>query len=269
MAALFSLLGATSPPTPAPSPTPSAPADPCGSILSIVNRPTFSTGVCTVRTGHFEVESGISNTVTSGPGGGNTVTYGASLLRFGTFDPHLDLEIGPPLANRSSLGGTEISGWGDLGFGAKYEIGYTAKALWGVNAQVTVPSGTSPFSARKPQYTGNFNWAYTLNSTYGINGSLGFNSFGGPNAAGVPQTYFAFTPSLEATAGLPGPSEFFIEGAYFSSAGAGVKGKTFIDAGYVRDLGAKLQLDLEYGMSPTFVQLQRQHYVGAGVSFMN
>ncbi|HEX3370432.1 MAG TPA: hypothetical protein VHS56_12700, partial [Candidatus Cybelea sp.] len=56
-------------PSPAPSPTPSGPSDPCGSLLSIVNRPSVTTGVCTVRTGHFDVENGYTNTTTTGPGG--------------------------------------------------------------------------------------------------------------------------------------------------------------------------------------------------------
>src|SRR5215472_3278011 len=62
-------------PSPAASATPSAPSDPCGSILSIVNRPSFGTGVCTVRTGHADIENGYTNLVTTGPGGGNTATY--------------------------------------------------------------------------------------------------------------------------------------------------------------------------------------------------
>src|SRR5271170_135321 len=72
--------------SPSPSPTPSAPSDPCGSILSIVNRPTVTTGVCTVRTGHFDVENGYTNTTTTGAGGGSNAIYPQSLVRVGTAD---------------------------------------------------------------------------------------------------------------------------------------------------------------------------------------
>ncbi|MEO7202963.1 MAG: hypothetical protein ABI431_08755, partial [Candidatus Tumulicola sp.] len=58
------------------------PADPCGSLPSIVNRPTFGTGVCTVRTGHVDVENGYENLTTTG--GSNTVSYPQSLIRIGT-----------------------------------------------------------------------------------------------------------------------------------------------------------------------------------------
>ncbi len=85
-------------------PTPSAPSDPCGSILSIVNRPTVTTGVCTVRTGHFDVETGYTNTTTTGTGGGSSVIYPQPLIRIGTANPHFDLEFGPPSYATTSVG---------------------------------------------------------------------------------------------------------------------------------------------------------------------
>ena len=229
----------------------------------------MGTGVCTVRTGHFAIEAGYNNTVTPGSGGGNTAAYGATLLRVGTGDPHLDFELTPPALEDSSLGAALVTGSSDLGIGAKYELGYTAKALWGINAEITVPSGTPAFSARLPQYIGNVNWGYALNSTFGVNGTLGLNWLGALGPSGAPQQYFAFIPTLEATAALPGPSQLFVEYAYFSSTGIGTGAKSLIDGGYVRDLGTHVQIDVEYGISPTLVPSQRQHYFGAGISFMN
>jgi hypothetical protein len=257
-------------PSPAAAATPPAPSDPCGSLLSIVNRPTFGTGVCTVRTGHADVESGYTNLVTTGPGGGNTTTYPQSLIRIGTFDPHLDFEVGPIAENHSSVGGGFVAGMSDLAIGAKYELGYAPNADWGVNAVVTIPTGATAFSAGNAQYTGNFNWAYTLNSEFGLSGTLGFNAFSGYNAGGVPQSYFAFTPTIELSAALPGgPSQVSAEYAYFSQAGPNLGAKSFIDFVYQRDFGQHVQFDVEYGFSPTLLNGQQQHYVGAGLSFMN
>ena len=257
-------------PPPSPAATPSAPSDPCGSLLSIVNRPTFGTGVCTVRTGHADIESGYTHLVTTGPGGGNTATYPQSLIRIGTFDPHLDFEVGPISENHSTVGGTFAAGMSDLAIGAKYELGYTSNADWGINAVVTVPTGAKAFSAGNAQYTGNFNWAYTLNSEFALSGTLGFNAFSGYNAGGVPQSYFAFTPTLELSAALPGgPSQVSAEYAYFSQAGPNLASKSFIDFVYQRDFGQHVQFDVEYGFSPTLINGQTQHYVGAGLSFMN
>ena len=264
------------PPSPVPSAspsagaTPSAPSDPCGSLLSIINRPTFGTGVCTVRTGHVALENGYTNLVTTGPGGGNTATYPQSLIRFGTSDSHLDLEVGPISTNRSSVGGTLAGGLSDLTIGAKYELGYTSNADWGVNAAFTVPTGATAFSAGNAQFTGNFNWAYTINSEFAMSGTLGFNAFSAFVSAGVPQSYFAFAPTIEFSAALPGgPSQISAEYAYFSKAGPTLGSKYFVDFVYQRDFGQHVQFDVEYGFSPTVLNGQQQHYVGAGLSFMN
>jgi hypothetical protein len=252
---------------PSPSPTPGV-SDPCGSILSIVNRPTVTTGTCTVRTGNFDLEDGYTNTTTTGLGGGSGVNYPQSLIRVGTADPHFDLEFGPPSLQTSTAGEPRVMGSSDVDLGAKYELGYSTRWLYGVNGLVTFPTGSQAFTAGGTQFTGNFNWGYTVNPIIGLDGSLSFNSFSGFNTAHNAQSYFAFVPSLEVTASLPGPSEFFGEYAYFSQAGVGLGSKSLIDFGYVRDLGEHAQLDIEYGFSPTLLDGQKEHYLGAGASFM-
>ena len=95
-----------------------------------------------------------------------------------------------------------------MSLGAKYELGYNAKALWGVNAAVTIPSGKPAFSAGAAQYTGNFNWSDNLSPVFALSGTLSFNALSGFNSGGAAQPYFAFIPSLELSAGLPGPSRW-------------------------------------------------------------
>jgi hypothetical protein len=257
-------------PSPAPSSTPSGPSDPCGSILSIVNRPTVTTGVCTVRPGHFVIENGYTNTTTAGPGGGSSANYPQSLIRIGTVDPHFDLEFGPPTYQTTTAGTPRISGSSDINLGAKYELGFNSKADWGVNAVITYPTGSHAFSGGNGQFTGNFNAAYTLNSEFALAGTLSFNAFSALNAGGVPQSYFCFLPSLELSAALPGgPSQISAEYAYFSAAGPNLGGKSLIDFVYQRDFGGHVQFDAEYGFSPTVINGQTSHYIGAGLSFMN
>jgi hypothetical protein len=261
----------SSPAPPAsPSPAPNAPIDPCGSILSIVNRPTVTTGVCTIRTGHFDVEAGYSNTTTSGFGGGNNANYPQALIRVGTADPHFDLEFGPPSYETSSVGQPIVTGSSDVNLGAKYELGYGSTTDWGLNAVVTFPTGSKAFSAGNAQFTGNFNGAYTINSEFSLAGTLSFNALSALNSAGSAQSYFAFIPSLELSAALPGgPSQISAEYAYFSAAGPGLGSKSLIDFVYQRDFGPHFQFDAEYGFSPTLLNGQKQHYVGAGLSLMN
>lgn len=240
--------------------------------MSIVNRPTITTGVCTVRTGHFVVENGYSNTTTTGPGAGNTIVAGQNDvgIRVGTFDPHFDVEFTPPNYTHSTVGGANAGGSSDMTFGLKYELGYTDKALWGIAGFATVPSGTPAFTAGNAQYTGDFNFAYTLSPAFSLAATLSANALSGINSGGQPQSYFAFIPSVELSATLPGyPNELFGEYAYYTAAGPNLGGKSVMDFGYLRDIGPHVQLDVEYGFSPTVINAQQYHYFGAGVSFMN
>jgi hypothetical protein len=256
-------------PSPSPSPTPIAVSDPCGSILSIVSRPAITTTVCTVRPHHIEVESGWNNTTTTGAGGGNLGSYGVGAIRFGTGDPHFEFMLEPPTKYASLDGKTTANAWGDSGFGLREELGYTSNWVWGINGIVTVPTGVRAYSAGGMQFTGNFNWAYAVNSVIGFAGTFGFNSLRSFNPMGVSQSYFAFVPTLEATAALSAPSQLYAEYAYYSQAGAGLGSKEVIDAGYLHDLGPHLVFDIECGESPTTLAGQREHYVGAGLTFMN
>jgi hypothetical protein len=261
---------ASSPSPASSSPQPSPPSDPCGSLLSIVNRPTVTTGVCTVRTGHFLVENGYTNTTTSGEGGGSNANYTQSILRIGTADPHLDFEFGFPSYETSSVGQPTVSGTSDVSLATKYELGFNSNADWGVYGAITYPTGSKAFTAGNAQFTGDLNGAYTINSELSLAGGLSFNALSGPNATGAAQSYFAFIPSLELSAALPGgPSQISAEYAYFSAVGPGLGGKSLIDFVYQRDFGGHLQFDAEYGFSPTVINGQKQHYIGAVLSFMN
>jgi hypothetical protein len=260
----------TSSPSPTASPAASAPSDPCGSILSIINRPTITTGVCTVRTGHIALENGYTNTTTSGAGGGSGINYPQSLVRIGTANPHFDLEFGPPTYETSTVGTPRMMGAGDVNLGAKYQLGYNAKADWGANIVMTFPTGNEAFTAGNTEFTGNFNGAYTISPEFSLAGTLSFNALSAFNSAGLAQSYFAFIPSLELSAALPGgPSQISAEYAYFSAAGPGLGSKSLFDFVYQRDFGGHVQFDVEYGFSPTLINSQKQHYVGAGLSFMN
>ena len=206
--------------------------------------------------------------MTTGPGGGNTATYPQSFLRVGTDDAHLEFTFGPPSFNRSSLNGSLIGGWSDINLGAKYELGYTSKAVWGVGAIVSFPTGSRAFTAGSPQYTGDFNWTYAFNSTWSLAGTVSANALSAYNAAGIAQSYFACIPSIVVSASLPNSSSLFAEYTYYSRAAPNAGAKSLIDAGYTRDLGSSVQVDVEYGDSPTRLNAQTQHYVGAGLSFL-
>lgn len=253
---------------PTPSPSPAAASDPCGSIASLVDRPTVATSPCTVRPHESLLENGWTSTVTAGPGGGTTTSYPQSFWRVGTSDPHLEYAFGLPSFNRASAGGAPVSGWSDFSFGAKYEMGYNAKAVWGVGAVVSIPTGARPFTAGNAEASGDFNWTYALDPVWSLAGTVSANELSAPVAGGTAQSYFAWIPSVVLSATLPHSSSVFVEYALYSRAAPGAGGRSLIDAGYIRDIGANVQLDAEYGDSPTHVLGQTQRYVGAGASVL-
>jgi len=254
-------------PAPGPSATPAAasagPSDPCVTILATVTRPTFTTSVCPAQAGHVLIENGYTNTVTVGRGGAATASYPQTLIRAGTVVPHLEISVTPPSEFRTG----STTGYSDAAFGAKYELGYGARWLYGVNAVVTEPSGSPAYTAGGSSYTGNFNWGYTINPVFGLSGTVGYSAVAaGFGSTGSLQRYGAFTPTLEATAALPGTAQAFVEAAYFSRAGYAQSSRWYYDFGLAKDVTKKVQLDVEYGFSPTSILGQTQHYVGAGAS---
>jgi hypothetical protein len=214
------------------------------------------------------LENGWTNTVTTGLGGGNTASYPQSFLRVGTFDPHLEFAFAPPSFNRSSVDGSLTGGWTDISLGAKYELGYTAKAVWGIGASVSLPTGSRAFTAGNAQYSGFVNWTYSVNTTWSLAGTISANALSAYNVTGFAQSYFAGIPSIVLTASLPQSASIFFEYAYYSRTAPGSGAKSLIDAGYTRDVGTNVQLDVEYGDSPTLLNAQTQHYVGAGLSLL-
>jgi hypothetical protein len=255
-------------PSPSPTTTPAVPSDPCGSISSIVTRPSVTTSVCTVRAHHVLLENGWQNTTVTGPGGGAIANYPQSYARLGSSDSAVEYDFTPPSAERSSTGGTVAGGVSDVGGGMKWELGYGARWSYGANFAVTFPTGSHAFTAGAPQYTGNFNWGYTVNPTISLAGTVGVNSLAGFGSTGSVQRYLAVIPSLDVEFSLPASTSAFVEYAYFSQAGIGLGGKSLIDGGISHDFGPNVQADAEYGDQLTTLLGQRQHYIGAGLSFI-
>jgi hypothetical protein len=201
--------------------------------MSIVTRPSVTTDVCTVQPHRFDVETGYSE---------NTFT---SYVRIGSGDPRIEYDLTPPSSQN-----------GDTAVGIKEMFGYTDRAQWGASAQMSFPTGAPAVTAGHSQYDLNANVGYTLSPALSLSSTIGFDAF-------------AFVPSIDLSATLTPNDALFVEYAYFSRAGIGLPGKSQFDGGFIHDLNAHVQFDVEYGFSPTLILGQRSHYVGAGLSFMN
>ena len=254
-------------PTPMPTATASGAAgDPCTTLLSVVTRPTVTTSVCAVKNGGVVVETGYTNTVTAGSGGGVAASYPQALVRVGSFVRNLEFDVVPPSVARASSAGAIASGTMDAGFGAKYELGYTRNASYGVNVLATVPTGDTAFTAGGSTYAGNLNLTYTLSPVFALASTIGFESIAAL-ANGTVVRSGAFVPSLVLTAGLPANSQLFAEAVYFSRAGVGLPSRPLYDGGFQKQLSSRFQVDVEAGFAPAPVNGQRQHYVGFGLAY--
>jgi hypothetical protein len=205
------------------------------------------------------LESGYTNTVTTGAGGGVSVSYPQSLVRVGTPVRDLEFQIVLPTYERTTLGGL-AGGFSDAGVGLKYELGYTSKASYGINVIATEPTGDSAFTSGLATYTGNVNLSYTLSPEFS------FQSLAAPQSNGGVVRGGAFVSSLVLTAALPGNAQLFAEAANFTHASLGAPSRLLYDFGLQKQLSPNVLADIEGGIAPAPVNGQRQHYIGAGLS---
>jgi hypothetical protein len=235
-------------------------------MLAVVTRPTVTTSACAVKNGHWLVETGYTNTLNTGRGGGVSAAYPQALIRVGSFAHNVELDLTPPTVLRSSSGGSIASGSGDTGFGAKWEIGYTRKAVYGANVVVTEPTGDRSFTAGSETYSANLNGSYALSPEFGLASTVSFETIGALDSRGGAIRSGAIVPSLTLTAALPLNSQVYAEAAYFSQSAPGLAARTLYDFGYQKGVSAHVQLDLEAGFAPSPINGLRQHYVGFGIS---
>jgi hypothetical protein len=246
-----------SPPAPAPSPTasPDGPSDPCITALAIVARPSVTTGACVVKRGDAVVETGYQNTIA----GASTAQYPQATIRVGTTVPNLEVSVALPALFRSAT----ASGLGDTAFGAKYEVGYSPRWLYGVNGVVTVPTGANAYSANGTGYTANIDLSYALTPGASLAGTLGYNSLSNGS-----DRYTSIVPSLIVSGMLSSSTALFGEVAQFShAAGPVTPTRTQYLVGLQQSFANRFQVDVEAGRSPT-ASTGTYHYLGAGASFL-
>ncbi len=257
-------------PSPVPSPlaSPAAPAgvaDPCASLSTLVSRPTFSTATCAVKPANLLVETGYTNTTASGAGASNLVSYPQASLRVGAAH-NLEFDLNPESIARLS-GNPRITGTTDSAIGAKYEIGYTSRLVYGVNVLYTLSTGNGPFTGNGDGILANVNAGLTLSPAFGLFGTLGYNEqSAGTDAA--PARYHNFQPSLGASLALPQGFNVFLEGFNLSSTGPGLGGRFGYDAGFQKDIGSRLQLDFNYFNYLGIQNGSHLHSIGFGAAYL-
>lgn len=211
------------------------------------------------------LETGYTNATTSGAGTGNLVTYPQANLRVG-IGRNLEFDLDPESIGRLS-GPPRISGVTDSTIGLKYEFGYTSKLVYGANALYTLATGDGPFTGNGDGILVNLNAALTLSPALGLFGTLGYSeqSAGSPSQ---PSRFGAFLPSLGASLTLPFGLTYFAEGFDQSSIGPGLGGRFGFDTGLQKDIGSRLQLDVNSYDYPGVFGGGHLHAVGFGAAYL-
>jgi len=253
--------------TPAPSPpaTPSPSSDPCLQIGSLVSRPTISTSPCSVKAGDVLIETGYSNTSTSGPGGSHTLLYPQAAVRVG-LPGKLEFDLDPSSFTRES-GTPATSGTTDAMLGLHYEFGYTGNLVYAVNALYTLNTGTPAFSGNGDGERLNVEAAYTLSPALGLFSTLGYATQSAGTVS-VPARVRTFAPSLGLTLTLPKGFDVLGEGFGTTSNAPGEGGSYAVDVAAQKTIGSRVLLDANFFAYPPAQGNSHQTVAGFGASYL-
>ena len=254
---------------PAPTASPSAApvaalAYPCTNINAYATRPSVSTSACAVQPRQIAVETGYSETTTTGPGANSSANYPQTFIHTG-IGPRIELGLTLPSYQVVNNGLTRTTGESDFGFGFKATLGYSSRAIYGAGISMTVPTGSAAFTNGADTYTMILNGSYTLTNQFSLFGTAGFNSLAGPDATGKLVRFRSFNPSVGATYSLPSNWFVYVEGASSGKVAPNAGSRGLLDYG-VQKLCGRVQFDASIGNALNVVSASRFHYVGFGVS---
>ena len=235
------------------------PNDPCTSLSAIVTRPTVTNSVCTVRPGHVLLETGFQSTTATGAG--TTTQVPQALLRIGSDLGGLEFDLQLPSYQHASANGA--SGVSDGGIGLKYVLGASPKLNYGLQFSVTVPTGTSGFSAGGTVQNYAVNGALALGPIFALESTQNLSLVSNGSVS-----WRSYQPTLVLAAAIPSTAlSLFGEAAQFTNAnGPATPTRTQLIGGASYDLTTRLQADVEYGFSPT-AATGKYHYFGVGLSY--
>jgi len=168
--------------------------------------------------GHVLLDIGYQNATILG-GGGNRIEYPRAVLKAGTSLPGLEVDLILPSYARHLSKGT--IGSTDTIFGLREQLVATPTFAFGVNAYVSVPSGTPAFSsgAGKPTVYGGANAQFVLSPGTTIIATLGVHDEASMRKSSqLVERYTAVLPSLEAVFSFGGTYSLYTDFGHASQA---------------------------------------------------
>ncbi|MCL4467593.1 MAG: transporter [Deltaproteobacteria bacterium] len=250
----------------APSPCVDSCAGPTA-LLSVLDRPTISDSVCSVKKNKLLAELGYNYEIETGDEFHTLTTLPQPEIRYGT-GHNIELKLFPPnyiYQSKHSVNRTGIfKGYSDAGLGIKYEFGYGEK--WGAatDTAITFPSGTNDFSSNGTGVTLNSILAYNVNADIGIGFQLGlfhlFNPVYSLQETSVNPIVVVSDQLNEITEKLQIYAECYNAIDIMHDSGI----TSFIDAGVQYLLSPNVEVDLLAGHNLTDIPYNNTTYFGFG-----
>jgi len=255
--------------TPSPAPQQSDPCDGPSRLLATANRPTVGYSACAVKRDTVVFELGYQNEINGSSGKGAVVSQvPQAFTRIGAgarFE--FDL-IGPNYVGVRSYApespGTTQHGVTDSGIGFKYELPPSGRWTVAFDSLYTGSNGSPFLTAGNATLTENLDASFALSSATAIGTTIAVSSTGG--YAGTQHLRYGVTiPSLVVTTQIPSYYQFYAEYVLTTKASPRYGARDFIDFGVQKLLGARTEIDLEYGHAFSGITALKFNYVGSGV----
>lgn len=245
--------------------------DPCDGLLATLDRPTVADSPCVVKPGHVLAELGYQNAVLEGTNVGHLSLFPQAELRYGLPDGW-ELKLFPPnymtSIFRSSVGGGQISGFGDTGFGAKHEFGTFGGFTVAADARIVLPTGNRAFSDGGVEANAQGIVGYNITPQLGISGMLGVSTLTNRGGDGNVSRFTSVNPDVVVTYQFIDRLQAYLE-VFGNTVTAPHEGSNFtFDGGLQFLLTKSIELDVEAGTllyGPAGLQ---SNYIGFGAGVL-
>lgn len=223
------------------------------------DRPDFTDASTTVGLGVLQLETGYTFTKARGT---ESHSWGEPMIRYGLLANWSELRVAvAPVTERST---STRSGIGDLYLGVKLSLTQQDGLLPGlaVVPQMTVPTGSSQFSADRVLPGINLLYGWDLSDTLSMSASTHLNLAVDDDAHSYTEWAQSLSLGLSLTENL---SSFFEWYALFPVDSATAATERYLDAGLAYALGDDLQIDIRVGKGLN--DASDDYFVGTGLAF--
>lgn len=220
------------------------PADPCASLFAMINRPTQSDSVCTVKPDKVMLEMGAQyQDLYPGEGHGNVLPQ--PQLRFG-WAPATEFTVLPPNYIKQYGNATAAEGFTNITLGLKHQFNDNGKILFAAESLFALPTGDDNFGSDGLGVAINAMFNYAITDTFSLSGMFGVTTETTSTNSGGGR-YNSFNPDLVLSWQFNDHWQYYIEAYAQTSTGPDQSAGYNTDTGFQYLATENIELDIEYG----------------------